>query len=364
MKFTNFLQNSVSIETLVESMSEGVIFIDKSGKIVFVNSKAAQLFKYKEEEMLGKGIDLLIPEKYRSIHSSHIQYYFKNPKIRSMGDTSSKLLGKKKSGEEFPVEISLSFLKSNGTALGMAFITDISARVKAENELKQRNTELDAYAHTVAHDLQAQLNSIIGFGELLKRKNNLSEEKRKYFADLIVKNGSKMSGIIKNILLYATRGKEELEITKVDMNSIVSEVIERIPGTIRDQITVNVQNNMDSALAYAPLIEEVWFNYIGNAIKYGGNPPKIEIGSSKKDNGYCKYWVKDNGKGLTEEQMKFIFSDPKKLGKNKIKGYGLGLAIVQRIVKRFDGWVYVESELGKGSTFSFYLPNNANDTKK
>ena len=360
MEFTDFFQSNVSIETLVESMSEGVVFIDKNGKIVFVNSRATQLFKYSETEMLGKSIGLLIPDRFRSVHSSHIQFYFNNPKIRSMGDSNSKLLAKKKSGEEFPVEISLSFLKSNGKTLGMAFITDISARIKAENELKQRNIELDAYAHTVAHDLQAQLNSIIGFGELLKNKKELNEEKKKYFADLIVQNGSKMSGIIRNILLYATRGKEELEITEIDMNSVISEALDRIPINDREKVSINIEKKIANAYGYAPLIEEVWFNYIVNAIKYGGNPPIIEIGGIKKENGYCKYWVKDNGKGLNEEQMKYIFSDPKKLTSKKIKGHGLGLAIVQRIIKRFDGWVYVESELGKGSTFSFYLPTEQN----
>ncbi|NOU61472.1 PAS domain-containing sensor histidine kinase [Marinifilum caeruleilacunae] len=361
MEFTDFFKNQVSIETLVESMSEGVVFIDNSGKIVFVNSKANQLFDYKEEELIGKKIDTLIPDRFRSVHSSHIQYYFKNPKIRSMGDSSSKLLAKKRSGEEFPVEISLSFLNSNGTSVGMAFITDISPRVKAENELKQRNVELDAYAHTVAHDLQAQLNSIIGFGELLRIKEDLSDEKRKYYAELIVKNGSKMSSIIKEILLYASRGKEELEISELDMNSIVSEAIDRIPNQIREKVSFHIQENMAPAYAYAPLIEEVWYNYIANAMKYGGNPPKIEIGSSLKENGYCKYWVKDNGKGLSEEQMKHIFSDPKKLGKKIIKGHGLGLSIVQRIVNRFEGWVYVESTLKEGSTFSFYLPSEVNN---
>jgi PAS domain S-box-containing protein len=361
MEFTIFFQNHVSIETLVESMSEGVVFIDNSGKIVFVNSRATKLFNYEAKELIGQKIDILIPERFRSVHGSHIQFYFKNPKIRSMGDSSSKLLGKKKSGEEFPVEISLSFLKSNGASLGMAFITDISARVKAENELKQRNVELDAYAHTVAHDLQAQLNSIIGFGELLQNKNDLSDEKRKYFAELIVKNGSKMSSIIKEILLYASRGKEELEISELDMNAIVSEAINRIPNPLRAEVSIRVQENMASAYAYAPLIEEVWFNYIGNAIKYGGSPPQIEIGSSLKENGYCKYWVKDNGKGLSEEQIKHIFSDPKKLGDPNIQGHGLGLSIVQRIVNRFEGWVYAESIPNEGSTFSFYLPTELNN---
>lgn len=360
MEFTDFFQNNVSIETLVKSMSEGVVFIDKNGKIVFVNTRATLLFNYSEKELIGKPIDILIPDRFKSVHSSHVQFYFKNPKMRSMGDSNSKLLAKKKSGEEFPVEISLSFLKSNGKTLGMAFITDISARVKAENELKQRNLELDAYAHTVAHDLQAQLNSIIGFGEILKNKTELNEEKRKYFADLIVKNGSKMSGIIRNILLYASRGKEELEITEVDMNKVISEALDRIPIGIRKSAIINIEDNIANAYGYAPLIEEVWFNYISNAIKYGGTPPSLEIGGVKKENGYCKYWVKDNGKGLNEEQMKYIFSDPKKLSSKKIKGHGLGLAIVQRIVKRFDGWVFVESELNKGSTFSFYLPTEQN----
>jgi len=364
MDFSEVIQNNISVQTLLKSISEGVVFINKQGQIVFVNSKALQLFEFEEKEMVGQFIDILIPNRFKNNHGNHIKSYFTNPKNRSMGDENSKLLARKKSGEEFPVEISLSFINSGNQLFGMAFITDISARVKIENELQQRNLELDAYAHTVAHDLQSQLNSIIGFGQILLNKNNLTEEKRNYITELIVANGTKMSNIIQEILFYANRKKEDIEISELNMNQIVDEAIQRINPSERKNIEIKISPQLDTSYGCAPLIEEVWYNYIRNAIRYGGNPPKIEIGSTQKDNGYNKFWIKDNGKGLNEYQIKFIFSDPQKMGEGIVKGNGLGLSIVQRIVKRLDGWVYVESEIGKGSKFSFYLPTSMPEENK
>jgi len=358
MDFSKLIQNNITVQTLLKSISEGVVFINKKGQIVFVNTKTIQLFEFEENELVGQAIDILIPNRFRSNHGNHIKSYFSNPKNRSMGDANSRLLAKKKSGVEFPVEISLSYINSDEDRFAMAFITDISARVKIENELQQRNLELDAYAHTVAHDLQSQLNSIIGFGQLLLNNSTITNEKRNYITELIVANGTKMSNIIQEILFYANRKKEDIEISKLDMNTIVDEAIQRISPSERKNIEIKVSPQLDPSYGCAPLIEEVWYNYIRNAIRYGGNPPEIEIGSTKKDNGYNKFWIKDNGKGLNEYQIKFIFSDPQKMGDNLVKGNGLGLSIVQRIIKRLDGWVYVESEVGKGSKFSFYLPTS------
>jgi signal transduction histidine kinase len=110
-------------------------------------------------------------------------------------------------------------------------------------------------------------------------------------------------------------------------------------------------------IGYAPWIEEVMFNFVSNAIKYGGKPPKIEIKSQLTDDGFVKYSVTDNGLGIDPEFQKIIFEEKNKNKDKLIRGYGLGLSIVKKIIEKLDGYVEVESEKGKGSTFSFYMKN-------
>ena len=358
MDFSHIFQNKTSINLLIESLPEGVVIINKSGKILLVNKKTTQLFGYSKEELVDQSISILIPSRFQSIHDTHIKGYFANPKIRAMGDPNSKLYGRKKDGSELAVEISLSFVHDNKETIGVAFITDISARVYAENELKKRNLELDAYAHTIAHELHSQLNSIIGFSQVLLNNVELAKEKHDSYLDMIITSGYKMNSIVREMLLFASLKKEEILRAKLSMNDIVQEALKRISHTERQKAQISIDKNFEVSVGYGPWIEEVWYNYIYNAIKYGGTPPKIEIGSSKADNGYSKFWVKDNGIGLSKKQCDLIFVDPTKLGHNFIKGHGLGLSIVKRIVKRLDGWVQVESTPNLGSTFSFYLPTS------
>jgi signal transduction histidine kinase len=109
-------------------------------------------------------------------------------------------------------------------------------------------------------------------------------------------------------------------------------------------------------LGYAPWVEEVWLNYISNALKYGGRPPRVELGAQVQVDGYVKFWVKDNGAGLSADQLAHLFTPYTRLGQPHIKGHGLGLSIVWRIIEKLNGRVGAESEPGQGSVFSFYLP--------
>ena len=109
-----------------------------------------------------------------------------------------------------------------------------------------------------------------------------------------------------------------------------------------------------SALGYAPWIEEVWINYISNAIKYGGQPPRVELGAEKQADNTVRFWVRDNGPGLSPEDQARLFTPFEQL-QVRAKGHGLGLSIVQRILEKMDGQVGVESEEGKGSLFYFVL---------
>jgi signal transduction histidine kinase len=109
-------------------------------------------------------------------------------------------------------------------------------------------------------------------------------------------------------------------------------------------------------LGYGPWVEEVWANYVSNAIKYGGTPPRVEVGATSLPDGMVRFWVRDNGPGIAPENQARLFAEFERL-QTKAEGHGLGLSIVKRIVQRLGGQVGVESQAGQGSTFSFTLPS-------
>jgi signal transduction histidine kinase len=113
------------------------------------------------------------------------------------------------------------------------------------------------------------------------------------------------------------------------------------------------------ALGYGPWVEEVWVNYLGNALKYGGRPPRVELGARVQPGSMVRFWVRDNGPALTPEEQARLFTPFMRLDQVSAKGYGLGLSIARRIVEKLGGQVGVESEVGKGSVFSFTLPGVA-----
>jgi len=179
--------------------------------------------------------------------------------------------------------------------------------------------------------------------------------------NIIAQNGRKMTNIIDALLLLATvRKAGDVEISVVDMDIVVSDVQKRLEDMIRNQqATLITPEIWPPVIGYAPWIEEVWANYISNAIKYGGRPPLIHLGATEQpDNRIC-FWVRDNGKGLTLEEQTRLFTPFTRLDQIRAKGHGLGLSIVRRIVERLDGQVGVESEIGHGSIFKFTLPQTA-----
>jgi signal transduction histidine kinase len=177
-------------------------------------------------------------------------------------------------------------------------------------------------------------------------------------------NGYKMTNIIDELLLLSSVRKEEVEPEPVEMADIVDEVQSRLAYMIRDsevEFVVPEPEAWPTALGYGPWIEEVWTNYVSNAIKYGGQPPRVELGASDHDD-MVQFWVKDNGEGLTPQEQENLFIPFTRLNQVSTEGHGLGLSIVQRIVKKLGGRVGVESEgiPGQGCIFSFYLPKATN----
>lgn len=145
----------------------------------------------------------------------------------------------------------------------------------------------------------------------------------------------------------------------VEMGSVVDEALQRLSVMIKEHGAEVVKPGAwPVAMGYAPWLEEVWVNYVSNAVKYGGRPPRIELGSMSRSDGTVRFWVRDNGHGLTAEEQSRLFQPSTRLEQHRITGYGLGLSIVRRIVEKLGGRVDVESEPGRGSTFSFVLPTD------
>ncbi len=226
-------------------------------------------------------------------------------------------------------------------------------------ELEKRNEELDAYAHTVAHDLKAPLASVIGFSDLLeKRCNKIPQDKLVYYCSVIAQNGRKIIDIIDALLLLASvRKVDEVPVQRLDLPDIIEDIQRRLADAIiENNVEIVVPDHWPDVNSYQPWVEEILVNYISNAIKYGGRPPRIEVGAANHVDGYVRFWVRDNGKGLTPEEQARLFVPFTRLDQIRVKGYGLGLSIVQRIAEKLNGQVGVESEIGQGSTFYFTLP--------
>jgi two-component system sensor histidine kinase/response regulator len=210
----------------------------------------------------------------------------------------------------------------------------------------------------VAHDLKGPLNIVLGFARSLPETwTTISAKEVQEYLQIIAITGKKMSSIIDELLLLASIRKEEVEMAPLNMADIVAEAQQRLGYMIWEhQAEIVAPTDWPSALGYAPWIEEVWVNYISNAIKYGGQPPRVELGAVEQADGTVRFWVRDNGQGLSPEDQARLFTPFTQLHQVRAEGHGLGLSIVQRIMEKLGGQVEMESKVGQGGVFSFILP--------
>jgi signal transduction histidine kinase len=228
-------------------------------------------------------------------------------------------------------------------------------------ELQARNEELAAYDYTVAHDLKHPLGLVMGYAEALEEDYaTMSDEELQKHLRTIAQHGRKMRSIIDELLLLAGVRDMEVEARPLDMASIVAEIRRRFASMIEEyHAEIILPDVWPVASGHGPWVEEVWVNYLSNAIKYGGQPPRLELGATKRPNDMICFWVHDNGAGLSPDKRAQLFTPFTRLDQVRAKGHGLGLSIVRRIVEKLGGQVGVESDgvPGQGSVFFFTLPS-------
>ncbi len=254
--------------------------------------------------------------------------------------------------------------------------SELLARAQAEAKLQEyaraleaRNAELDAFAHTVAHDLKNPLVGLIEYSRMLETSyTTMPPAEVEQCLYLMSQAARSMSGIIDELLLLSSVSRmEQVETRPVNMRSVVDAALKRLNAMIvASEANIKTPDAWPIVVSYAPWITEVWANYLSNAIKYGGTPPQIELGFDELDQvesgtpAYVRFWVRDNGSGLAPSDQARLFAEFSRGEETRTPGYGLGLSIVRRIVERLRGEVGVESEVDQGSRFWFTLPRRWN----
>lgn len=364
-------------EGIVQGVAEAILMMNSEGKITFANPAAEAMLGYEAGHLVGLPAESLFPD-----YDDSLRIGVDGKSDLSMGRTETTVLTS--DGRSVSVLANVRSLYEKGVLEGgLVALTDITELKQAEQQLRQyaadleaQNAELDAFAHTVAHDLRSPLTGLIGFIDLLKHQTAIKNDNQaQTFVQYVHRNAVKMNNIIDELLLLASvREMDAVDLRPIDMQRTVREIWSRLDYLIDEyEAEVIMPDHWPTAIGYPSWVEEVWVNYFSNALKYGGRSklgirPVVELGydtpngADKQDEDepasmpMVRFWVRDNGLGLTEKDRSQLFTPFERLHNVRIEGHGLGLSIVRRIVEKLGGEVGVESTLGEGSLFYFTLP--------
>jgi signal transduction histidine kinase len=234
---------------------------------------------------------------------------------------------------------------------------ELQRQIEAREELI---ADLEAFSHMVAHDLRNPLASVMmSISMVLELMSHTLDEDTLEYLGIARDMAERMGVIIRELLVLASVRQKDVTLVIVDMDEIAKNALKILSYQIdQSEAEIILPDEWPQVFGYPAWIEEIWTNYLSNALKYGGKSPKVELGYTREELGRVRFWVRDNGDGVSPEKQEKLFATFSRLSRTDTKGYGLGLSIVQRIAKRLDGEVGVESEgiPGQGSTFYFTLP--------
>ena len=341
---------------MVESVPHGVVMVDGSGEIVFVNRQTERLFGYAREALLGQPIERIVPTRFRERHPEFRATYFADPQARAMG-AGRDLFGRRKDGTEIPVEIGLNPIETDEGLFVLASVVDISARKRAEEELRRSNEELERFAYVASHDLQEPLRTVTSYVQLLARRyRDKLDADAGEFIEFAVQGAMRMQRLIEDLLAFSRVGTRAAALVPTDANAALDAALENLKAAAGEAGATLTRGPLPRVLADPVQLGQLFTNLVGNAVKFRGTePPRVQIGA-ERDGTQWVFRVRDNGIGIDPQYFERIFVIFQRLhGRNEYPGTGIGLAVCRKIVERHGGRIWVESEEGGGATFSFTL---------
>jgi PAS domain S-box-containing protein len=343
---------------LLEAAPDGILLVDRSGKIVFANTPCARILGYTVAELVGQFVEMIVPEYIRSKHAALRNRYFDSPHSRPMG-IGLDLVAARKGGDSIPVEISLSPFKFEGKDGAIAVVRDVTDQRRLQRELKRSNEELEQFAYVASHDLQEPLRMVSGYTQLLKRRHGdkLDAEANEYI-DFAVDGVKRMQALITDLLAFSrlnTRGKE---FKPVDLNDVAKQAVGNVQASIEESKAKVKIGDLPKVSGDRTQLVQLVQNLLSNALKFRRPDvqPSIEL-SAKRDGATWLVSVSDNGIGIEPEYREKVFVIFQRLhGRDQYPGTGIGLSICKKIVERHQGRIWIEDREGDGTTFTFSLP--------
>lgn len=352
-------ESTARANTYFESAVEGIIGVDENGRILRANATIERLFGYSPAELIGKPMETLVPERLRRLHERHRDKYFQEPRSRPMG-LGLDLVGKRKDGSEFPIEVSLSFVQTDNGRLVIAFVTDITERLALEREARRGQTlaTLGMVAAGIVHEINNPIGIISSRAELLLAdadSRGLSPELK---ADLEVlhRNALRVGRISQGLLTLARQ--EPKHFAAIDINNVVEDALLLVSKQMNKD-GIRIETALDPSLPRvsgdSTALEEVIINLLLNAKEAmaGAGVIRVETEYAHESNDRVSIVVIDHGPGIPMDEVQRLF-DP--FFSTKTTGLGIGLWLSKRIIREHRGEIAVESAMGKGTRFLIHLP--------
>jgi PAS domain S-box-containing protein len=361
---------------VMNTVLDGVVTIDEHGTIQTFNPSAARIFGYQPDEVIGKNVNMLMPEPYHGGHDGYLKSYLATGQAKVIG-IGRELSGRRKDGSVFPMELGINEMQVQGTRMFVGTVRDISGRKAAEtklrrytSDLERSNQELDDFAYIASHDLKEPLRGLFNHAQFL-----LEDYKTKFDAegqrrlDRLGKLCQRMEQLINDLMYFSRLGRAELAIKDTDVNAVIADVQKTMDVFIDERhAEIVVPQPLPTILCDPVRTTEVFRNLITNAVKYcDKDNPLVEIGfvdlldtaaGVERD----VFYVKDNGIGIEPEFHQEIFRIFRRLNAPsgaEQAGTGVGLTFVKKIVERQGGRIWLQSEAEKGSTFYFTLSSHS-----
>jgi PAS domain S-box-containing protein len=351
---------------LLESAPDGILIVDRAGLIQIVNRQTELLFGYPRAELLGQPIEVLIPQRFRTRHVGLRGAFQAAPHTRPMG-AGLELLGLRRDGSEFPVEISLSPMTADdGQTLIIGTVRDVTERKLVEDRLRanaadlaRSNAELEQFAYVASHDLQEPLRMVASYTQLLARRyqGKLGEDADE-FIGFAVDGARRMQELINDLLTYSRLGTRPLEQRTVDIGQVVDQVVSDLAEAIADGGASVTRDGLPLVHGDPAQLRQLFQNLIANGIKFRrpDEPPRVHVSAAPCDGGW-RFSVSDNGIGIEPQYLERIFVLFQRLHtRDEYPGTGMGLAICKKIVERHGGQIDVDSLPGRGTTLRITVP--------
>jgi two-component system cell cycle sensor histidine kinase/response regulator CckA len=359
-------------EGMVQISDDAIMMIDEQQRITLFNPAAERIFGYTAAEVLHQPLDLLLPERYRAMHAAHVKGFNTSPEaLRSM-NRRGIIFGLRKGGEEFPAEASISKFDTDEGRVMTVRLRDISERQKLEEQLRQsqKMEAVGRLAGGVAHDFNNLLGVIVGNMYLLKA-NPRDPAEVKAAAEQVIAAAEKAGALTRQLLAFSRKQVMRPEI--IDLNRVTENLGKMIPRLVGEDVDVRILHgkNLKPVKADPNQLEQVIMNLVVNArdaMPRGGkltietNNVSLNAEEARRNDvqpgNFVLLAVSDTGSGMDEATRSRIF-EPFFTTKPTGKGTGLGLATVYGIVRQSNGYIWVYSEAGQGTTFKVYLPASA-----